>query len=66
MQAYQTVSRALTPCFQAKYGSWARDIVFAAGLRIPGVPWLMKRSLTEPPAHETAVAAAPASEKPQA
>ncbi|MHC6053029.1 FAD-dependent oxidoreductase [Ralstonia solanacearum] len=66
VQAYQTVSRALTPCFQAKYGSWARDIVFAAGLRIPGVPWLMKRSLTEPPAHETAVAAAPASEKPQA
>ncbi|MGH1506761.1 FAD-binding monooxygenase [Ralstonia solanacearum] len=66
VQAYQTVSRALTPCFQAKYGSWARDIVFAAGLRVPGVPWLMKRSLTEPPAHETAVAAAPASEKPQA
>ncbi|MBB6591987.1 FAD-dependent monooxygenase [Ralstonia solanacearum] len=66
VQTYQTVSRALTPCFQAKYGSWARDIVFAAGLRIPGVPWLMKRSLTEPPAHETAVAAAPASEKPQA
>ncbi|WP_055335169.1 FAD-dependent oxidoreductase [Ralstonia solanacearum] len=66
VQAYQSVSRALTPCFQAKYGSWARDIVFAAGLRVPGVPWLMKRSLTEPPAHETAIAAAPAGQEPQA
>ncbi len=66
VQAYQTVSRALTPCFQAKYGGWARDTVFAAGLHVPGVSWLMKRSLTEPPARIAAIGTTPANEEPQA
>jgi 2-polyprenyl-6-methoxyphenol hydroxylase-like FAD-dependent oxidoreductase len=48
-QAFQTVSRALTPCFQAQGGGLWRDLAFAAGLRLPGVPWLMKRSLAAPP-----------------
>lgn len=46
---YQSLSRALTPCFQAEGGGLWRDIVFAMGLRMPGVPWLMKRSLAAPP-----------------
>lgn len=66
VQAYQTLSRALTPCFQARYGGWARDAVFATGLRIPGVPWLMKRSLAEPPARNAALTSAAAGEEPQA
>ena len=66
VQAYQTLSRALTPCFQAQYGGWARDLVFTTGLRIPGVAWLMKRSLAEPPARNVAHAATPASEETQA
>ena len=66
VQAYQTLSRALTPCFQAQYGGWARDMVFTTGLRIPGVAWLMKRSLAEPPARNAALIASPASEEPQA
>lgn len=69
VQAYQTLSRALTPCFQAQYGGWLRDVVFTTGLRIPGVRWLMKRSLAEPPARDAAFAPAPvtppASEEPQ-
>nr|WP_232061979.1 NAD(P)/FAD-dependent oxidoreductase [Variovorax sp. PBS-H4] len=47
-QGLQTLSRLLTPCFQAQgKGIW-RDVVFAVGLRVPGVPWLMKRSLAAP------------------
>ncbi|GCB03924.1 NAD(P)/FAD-dependent oxidoreductase [Ralstonia sp. SET104] len=69
VQAYQTLSRALTPCFQAAYGGWMRDVVFTTGLRIPGIAWLMKRSLAEPPARDAAFAPAPdrtaGSEKPQ-
>lgn len=60
VQAYQTLSRALTPCFQARYGGWMRDVVFTTGLRIPGVAWLMKRSLAEPPARDAEFAPAPA------
>jgi 2-polyprenyl-6-methoxyphenol hydroxylase-like FAD-dependent oxidoreductase len=48
VRAYQTLSRALTPCFQADGGGLWRDLVFAAGLYIPGVPWLMHRSIAEP------------------
>ncbi|WP_296223866.1 FAD-dependent oxidoreductase [Ralstonia sp. UBA689] len=66
VQAYQTLSRALTPCFQAHYGGWARDVVFGTGLRIPGVAWLMKRSLAEPPARDAALTSAPAGEEPRA
>lgn len=66
VQAYQSLSRALTPCFQAQYGGWMRDVVFTTGLRIPGVAWLMKRSLAEPPARDAASTATPASEEPQA
>ena len=59
------LSRALTPCFQAQYGGWARDAVFATGLRLPGVAWLMKRSLAESPVRE-ATASARANEESQA
>ncbi|MBU1357157.1 MAG: FAD-dependent monooxygenase [Gammaproteobacteria bacterium] len=55
-QAFQTLSRLLTPCFQAQgQGLW-RDLAFSAGLRVPGVPWLMRRSLIAPakPGHDTA------------
>jgi 2-polyprenyl-6-methoxyphenol hydroxylase-like FAD-dependent oxidoreductase len=45
---YQALSRALTPCFQADGGGLWRDLIFATGLYIPGVPWLMHRSIAEP------------------
>ena len=47
-QGFQTLSRLLTPCFQAQGEGMWRDVAFATGLRIPGVPWLMKRSLAAP------------------
>lgn len=47
-QAFQTLSRALTPCFQARGDGLWRDALFAMGLHVPGVPWLMKRSLAAP------------------
>ncbi|WP_431273657.1 FAD-dependent oxidoreductase [Variovorax ureilyticus] len=61
-QGFQTLSRLLTPCFQAQgQGLW-RDVAFATGLHIPGVPWLMKRSLAAPARSRTvgATAHAPA------
>lgn len=58
-QAYQTLSRALTPCFQARGGGLWRDLAFAASLRIPGVPWLMKRSLAAPGAAQSGRVAVP-------
>ncbi|MBS0309674.1 MAG: FAD-dependent monooxygenase [Proteobacteria bacterium] len=48
VRAYQALSRTLTPCFQADGGGLWRDLLFAAGLHIPGVPWLMHRSIAEP------------------
>lgn len=48
VRTYQTLSRALTPCFQADGGGLWRDLFFAAGLYVPGVPWLMHRSIAEP------------------
>jgi 2-polyprenyl-6-methoxyphenol hydroxylase-like FAD-dependent oxidoreductase len=47
-QGFQTLSRLLTPCFQAQGGGMWRDLAFATALRIPGAPWLMKRSLVAP------------------
>ncbi|MGO4394363.1 FAD-dependent oxidoreductase [Variovorax sp. M-6] len=47
-QGFQTLSRLLTPCFQAQGAGMWRDVAFATGLHIPGVPWLMKRSLAAP------------------
>ncbi|CAN5391997.1 NAD(P)/FAD-dependent oxidoreductase [soil metagenome] len=48
VRAYQTLSRALTPCFQADGNGLWRDLLFATGSKIPGVPWLMRRGLAEP------------------
>ncbi|MGZ3254881.1 MAG: FAD-dependent monooxygenase, partial [Burkholderiaceae bacterium] len=48
VRAYQALSRALTPCFQADGGGLWRDLLFATSLHIPGVPWLMHRSIAEP------------------
>jgi 2-polyprenyl-6-methoxyphenol hydroxylase-like FAD-dependent oxidoreductase len=45
---YQLLSKALTPCFQAQgRGVW-RDMLFAAGVKIPGIKTLMYRSIAEP------------------
>lgn len=52
-QGFQTLSRLLTPCFQAQGEGMWRDVAFATGLRIPGVPWLMKRSLAAPARSDT-------------
>ena len=46
---YQWLSRALTPCFQADGDGLWRDLMFAAGLKIPGVQRLMYRSIAAPP-----------------
>jgi 2-polyprenyl-6-methoxyphenol hydroxylase-like FAD-dependent oxidoreductase len=48
VRAYQALSRALTPCFQADSDGLWRDLIFAASLYIPGVPWMMHRSIAEP------------------
>jgi 2-polyprenyl-6-methoxyphenol hydroxylase-like FAD-dependent oxidoreductase len=48
-QGYQTLSRILTPCFQAQGQGWLRDAMFVLGRRIPGVQWAMKRSLSQGP-----------------
>jgi len=45
-RGYQTLSRLLTPCFQARSGGLLRDLMFVAGRRLPGVEWAMKRSLS--------------------
>lgn len=45
---YQWLSKALTPCFQAHgRGVW-RDVLFAAGVNIPGIKTLMYRSIAAP------------------
>jgi 2-polyprenyl-6-methoxyphenol hydroxylase-like FAD-dependent oxidoreductase len=46
--AYQLLSRTLTPCFQAHGNGLWRDLAFALGRRVPGVSYLMYRSLAEP------------------
>jgi 2-polyprenyl-6-methoxyphenol hydroxylase-like FAD-dependent oxidoreductase len=47
---YQMLSRALTPCFQADSNGLWRDLMFAVGLKLPGVQRLMYRSIAAPPA----------------
>jgi 2-polyprenyl-6-methoxyphenol hydroxylase-like FAD-dependent oxidoreductase len=47
---YQMLSRALTPCFQADGNGLWRDLMFALGLKLPGVQRLMYRSIAAPPA----------------
>lgn len=45
---YQMLSKALTPCFQADGGGLWRDLLFAAGLNVPGMRRLMYRSIAAP------------------
>jgi len=45
---YQLLSKALTPCFQAHGRGLWRDVLFAAGLKIPGIKKLMYRSIAAP------------------
>jgi 2-polyprenyl-6-methoxyphenol hydroxylase-like FAD-dependent oxidoreductase len=45
---YQWLSKALTPCFQAHGGGLWRDVLFAAGVNIPGIKSLMARSIAAP------------------
>ena len=45
---YQMLSKALTPCFQADGGGLWRDVLFACGLKVPGVRRLMYRSIAAP------------------
>lgn len=47
-QIYQTLSRGLTPCFQAHGKGLWRDVLFAGGRYVPGVQYLMKRSIAAP------------------
>jgi hypothetical protein len=44
----QMLSRALTPCFQADSGGLWRDLMFAAGLALPGIQQLVYRSIAAP------------------
>ena len=46
---YQLFSKALTPCFQADGGGLWRDLLFGLGLKLPGIPQLMVRSIAAPP-----------------
>ena len=45
---YQMLSKALTPCFQAAGNGLWRDLVFALGLKLPGIQRLMYRSIAAP------------------
>jgi 2-polyprenyl-6-methoxyphenol hydroxylase-like FAD-dependent oxidoreductase len=46
---YQTLSRALTPCFQSSGPGLWRDLLFGGSLLVPGVRGLMKRGLLAMP-----------------
>lgn len=46
---YQLFSKALTPCFQAEGNGLWRDLLFGLGLKLPGIPQLMVRSIASPP-----------------
>jgi 2-polyprenyl-6-methoxyphenol hydroxylase-like FAD-dependent oxidoreductase len=48
IRRYQWLSRTLTPCFQADGGGLWRDLMFAAGLKVPGIRHLMYRSIAAP------------------
>ena len=45
VQAFQLLSRALTPCFQADLPAWWRDLAFGLSVRIPGFKRLMRASV---------------------
>lgn len=45
---YQLLSKGLTPCFQAHGDGLWRDLLFAAGLHVPGIKRLMYRSIAAP------------------
>jgi 2-polyprenyl-6-methoxyphenol hydroxylase-like FAD-dependent oxidoreductase len=47
---YQMLSKALTPCFQADSNGLWRDLMFAVGLKLPGIQRLMVRSIAAPQA----------------
>jgi 2-polyprenyl-6-methoxyphenol hydroxylase-like FAD-dependent oxidoreductase len=49
IRGYQWLSKTLTPCFQADGNGLWRDVLFATGLRVPGVRHLMYRSIAAPP-----------------
>ncbi|MGZ5200150.1 MAG: FAD-dependent oxidoreductase [Telluria sp.] len=49
IRGYQWLSKTLTACFQADGGGLWRDVLFAAGLKVPGVRHLMYRSIAAPP-----------------
>jgi 2-polyprenyl-6-methoxyphenol hydroxylase-like FAD-dependent oxidoreductase len=51
IRSYQWLSKTLTPCFQADGNGLWRDLLFAGGLKVPGVRQLMYRSIAAPPAH---------------
>lgn len=46
---YQLLSKGLTPCFQAHGSGLWRDVLFAAGLKVPGIRKLMYRSIAASP-----------------
>ncbi|NGT16105.1 FAD-dependent oxidoreductase [Achromobacter insolitus] len=46
---YQTLSRGLTPCFQASGPGLWRDLMFGGALLVPGMKALMKRGLLAMP-----------------
>lgn len=48
VRAYQSLSKTLTPCFQADGAGLWRDILFAGALRLPGTRYLMHRSIAAP------------------
>jgi 2-polyprenyl-6-methoxyphenol hydroxylase-like FAD-dependent oxidoreductase len=48
IRGYQWLSRTLTPCFRAHGGGLWRDVMFAAGLKVPGIRHLMYRSIAAP------------------
>lgn len=49
VRSYQLLSKGLTPCFQAHGSGLWRDVLFAVGLKIPGIQKLMYRSIAAPP-----------------
>jgi len=51
---YQTLSRALTPCFQASGPGLWRDLLFGGALLVPGMRALMKRGLLAMPQPDAA------------
>lgn len=48
VRAYQALSKALTPCFQADANGLWRDLVFAGAQYMPGMRYLMYRSIAAP------------------